>query len=588
MLGHAQKLFQERYGRSPWLHGNSIVSWPTLQRLADLGSPLQLDAVWALRMINGLVEATEEVGLFLCFLFHSARQGHLCVKLTVKGLEPSPHELWRDLVDQNPHVLGGISSIELEQAVISGARQIPLSLVNPSTGILIIDSDRIYLKRFWQQETLVVEHLMRHLSAKLVLALPLDRMAQQLTACVSNGLLHPLQAQAIEQVCQSPLTLLTGGPGTGKTYTAAQLIRLMWDHAPNPEVFRVVATAPTGKAAANLADKLKHTLPPQYTSAVIVKTLHRLLKVRRRGLPLQAHFDADLVVVDESSMIDVGIMGLLLASIQSGTRIVLIGDRDQLPAVEAGGVFADCVAALDGSCVVSLEKCLRTESPEIIQFAANIRSGDVALTQPNDQGAVQVHEWFPNDDGAVQRALKVHMEPLLALPATSAPEALLHLLSQRRILTALRDGPWGVDQLNQRLAQMMRRHGPSMTPILITVNDYSQNLFNGDIGILVRDGHYAHVLFPEGDTWRELPAATLPRYELAYALSVHKSQGSEFDHVFLLLPPRSGVFGREMLYTAATRARKSLHIWTTKEVLQSLVSRPMSRVSGLTDRLGKL
>jgi len=229
-------------------------------------------------------------------------------------------------------------------------------------------------------------------------------------------------------------------------------------------------------------------------------------------------------------MIDAGMMARLFAAVKTGARLVLLGDAEQLPPVEAGGLFVDLTRHEN---VCHLTRCLRTELQEIVSMAEAVKRGEIIPTKP-----------LPS------------LKELVKMEGT--------------ILTPLRRGPYGADALNRRCAAA--RTGP--VPILITVNDRKLGLFNGDVGTL--EGECAR--FSEG---REISKSLLPAYEYAYVLSVHKSQGSEYDAVSILLPPGSERFGREMLYTAITRGRKKVDVYGDPSVVEAIVAKKTPRLSGL-------
>ena len=302
------------------------------------------------------------------------------------------------------------------------------------------------------------------------------------------------QLQAVRMALREPLSIISGGPGTGKSFTAAKLISAFTG--------KIAVAAPTGKATANLRHIPNCTL----------KTLHSLLS-NRRQLPF------DLIVIDEGSMIDAEMMTRLFEQVHDQARLVILGDRDQLPPIDTGHFFSD-LTQMAPTCY--LKKCHRAELKEIVELAASVKRGE-----------------------------KIPFEPL-QLP--EIPDGVT-------LLTPLRKGPFGVDQLNERL----RKSGP--VPIIITEN--ANGLANGETGIL----------YPDWTTTFGLKRTQLPRFEEAYALSVHKSQGSEYDRVYLVVPKGSERFGREMLYTAITRAKKEIRIFADENTLEQCLSQTAARLS---------
>jgi exodeoxyribonuclease V alpha subunit len=324
------------------------------------------------------------------------------------------------------------------------------------------------------------------------------------------------------QRLQGQIEIITGGPGTGKTTLAAKMIREA------PADLRIAVAAPTGKAASRLGSLLGDRAQ--------VGTLHALL-------PKAFYHPADLIVVDEASMIDASMMGRLLSAIKPKGRLVLMGDPDQLPPVESGALFAEMID------IVGARRLTRSHRMEegLLQLADQVRRGILPeLTYATD-------------------------------PLQSAIDGFQLLCPTRE----------GVRRYNEVLRRHFCRRGKPVTlPIIICRNDYENGLFNGEVGqIHCRDGGRVaaddEAVF--GD--RSLPVWMLPSYELAYCLSVHKSQGSEFEKVLLLVPEGSERFGREVLYTAMTRAKSSLEVFGKRADLEEMVARQSVRLSGLKSRV---
>ncbi len=482
-------------------------------------------------------------------------------------------------------------------------------------------------------------------------------------------------------VFRTRFTLITGGPGTGKTTTLARILTLLLGgveadagaHRP-----RIVLSAPTGKAALRVAEALraaKAAPNPEGTmqGTTETATLHRVLGIRLETGTLRHGpdnpIDADWVIVDEASMMDARLMAGLLQALAPQTHLILLGDHRQLASVEAGAVLGDLcrVGDLDafspdvrseyvactgfpirdatlrwtgrpglGDCVVLLRHSRRfpAESPvarlsravETARNAADAERAWTILTSERPTPPARKHSsesrhtlvfYHPapnslrDSHGRPVRALR---ETILEgyrdyLNAESSEDALAAL---RRfcILTPLRYGPYGVERLNRLVEEILslkhittapERLGLRYVltpqtdcyprqPILITRNDYSLRLFNGDVGVIEKgqQGTMACFLHEQG-TYVRLPVALLPPHETAFALTVHKAQGSEFDRVLLLLPPTpSPVMTRELMYTAITRARCRLDIVCSREVFCAAVQRETLRTSGLADRLRAL
>jgi len=434
-----------------------------------------------------LPQGPAKASFFLASLLKSAREGHLCISLD-------------HFSDHNIH---------------EGAAELPPWIFEK---VLVKEGNRYYLKRNWECEQLFLKHLKRLKEQKPALEIPIEWLNQELEKTALNR----EQKQAIQRAASRSLTLITGGPGTGKTFTAATLIRLFHERGAH----EIIVAAPTGKATANM----RHSLG-ELAEKCTLKTLHALLTKKK--------LHADLIVVDEGSMVDAERMASLLSAVKEGSRLILLGDKDQLPPIESGNFFADL--AQEADLVAELHTCLRTELQEIIELAQKVRIGISIPTKP-----------LPD----VKTLLRLIIE------------------SKMHVLTPLRKGPYGVEQLNQQLFREHRKKGDKNIPIMIMVNDPYSQLFNGDVGMLVPEEKCAY--FPGG---RKIPEYLLPRYEFAYVLSVHKSQGSEYEKVMILLPPGSEAFGREMLYTALTRAKRGLAIYSQPGILEALVKNSFHRTS---------
>ena len=407
-------------------------------------------------MIDQLFAQKYGGGEFLAALLASARQGHLCLQ-----------------IDDAVYPSFG----ELDESIKEGAKEID--------PIVVVRGSRYYLRRNFEIEKRFHYHFSR-LSNRQVEAIAFD-----------DDELDPEQLAAVRTSLKQPLSLISGGPGTGKSFTAGKLI------AAFPG--KVAVAAPTGKATANLS----------HIKGCTVKTLHSLLS---RGRQLSY----DLVVIDEGSMIDAVLMTRLFEQIHDEARLVILGDLDQLPPIDTGHFFADLTRMAPCS---YLKKCHRAELQEIVDLASSVRKGEM-----------------------------IPFEPLISLP--EKPDDVT-------LLTPLRKGFYGVEKLNEKYHK--NNHGP--IPIMITEN--AVGFVNGQTGFL----------FADGTTSFGVKQTMLPRFEHAYALSVHKSQGSEYDRVWLLLPKGSERFGREMLYTAITRAKKEIRIFADEEALQQCLKNQVLRLS---------
>ena len=505
----------------------------------------------------------ESVAAFLCHLSMAARQGHLCVVIEGDNIDPDPAVLW--VAPKGGEVAHDYA--KLSAMILDGARQIGDDLLavvdKPPTRMAPVykHGSRYYFQRNWVLET----HFINNYAQLQKTATPYFKV--DVNRVSLDHRLLPEQAQAILHGCSHCLTVITGGPGTGKTYTAGTLLRVLWDHIADPKC-KVVVTAPTGKAAAHLEKSILRAMEGSSSKPVIkAQTLHSLLGVKdNRQVDRHLRIDGDIIIVDECSMIDVWIMGDLMGSIKPGARLIMLGDTSQLPPVEGGSIFSDIVKTLDGG-TTHLSVCQRAELQDIVHVAGLIDKGKsyeviARISWQGGEGIVGIDLSQWNSPLQAQNALvQAATEKYAALSLSEQdPHLLMNQFASFRVLSPVREGRLGVDELNKKIyGECVRRmpRGASMAaPIMITKNDHKLNVFNGDMGVLM--GNYAYLPDRTGASgYRKLAVASLPAYEYAYCLSIHKSQGSEFDAITLVVPEGSDVFGREALYTAATRARVS-------------------------------
>jgi len=363
---------------------------------------------------------------------------------------------------------------------------------------------------------------------------------------------------------------LTGGPGTGKTYTVRYLLQVYQDLCRQVErKASVLITAPTGKAAVSFQQKLQGL-------QVEISTLHRALKItKRKEFSRGQTLFQDLILVDESSMVDLSIWTQLLAAIESGSRAIFMGDPDQLPPVETGMIFQELFRAVPS---ISLKKCMRVESNNLLALAVSVKKGAVDKTYDLLKAGHKEIVFYEFE----------REETLLELPPWKLGTYFKKEFQKNVLLTPCLEGPWGVNTLNEQIEAFYRQeaigHLVKKIPIMITQTDYRQELYNGDVGVLIEDGisNRAYFSSKEGQFLEE---AVLPPYQKAYALSVHKSQGSEYEEVFLFLPEGSQFFGREILYTAITRAKHSLTIFAKKNIVEECLKISGKKHSALSERL---
>lgn len=576
--------------------------------------------------------------LVLC----AAALASLAVAQGHAGFDPAnPQGLLEARVDWPP-------AQEWEQALLA-SRWIgtPASQEEPATTDvpLVYEEGLLYLRRYREYERRLAAGLQR-LAAASPAPVDLAQLSPLFTVLFPQAkTADDLQARAAALALLRPLLLVTGGPGTGKTTTITRLLLMLVAQAEQAglPVPRIALAAPTGRAAERMAESLRKAVAQLRESADVdanlcarlptsASTLHRLLGTLPDQPQFRHHADNpllfDVVVVDEASMVDLPLMCKLVEAVASGARLVLLGDPDQLPSVEAGDVLSavlqaagagDVLSARDAQALsallgevpiiqaeagglhglrVQLQRGYRQAADfHLAPLALAVREGDadlaLALLRSKTLDGVHFHEDSLDPLESHREVLLGHWRSLAEVgdPATALAQA-----GRLRLLTALREGPQGARGLNARIEELLgaRRgnaghfHGRLL---LITENSYRHGLFNGDIGICLRNAQGVLLAwFPgHGETGvREFHPAALPAHESAFAMTVHKAQGSEFDQVWLQLPRQdSRVLSRELVYTALTRARSQLHLGASEAVLRAALARHASRVSGLAARLRK-
>ncbi|HEY0879750.1 MAG TPA: exodeoxyribonuclease V subunit alpha, partial [Zeimonas sp.] len=485
---------------------------------------------------------------------------------------------------------------------------------------LVLDDDALYLQRLWRAEQRLAERV-----AELDVPAPLGEPSA--VAGVVDSLFAPAEAddaqrRALLRALGHRLTLLSGGPGTGKTTTLARLLVAFARLAPDA---RVAFAAPTGKASArlgqSLSDQLARLDPSGELRARLPEagmTVHRLLG-RRAGGAVAApawdqppSLDYDLVLVDEASMLDIEIAAALVSAAGPNVRLVLAGDRDQLASVEAGAVFADLCASA-GDAMVELERNHRQkDAAHIVELAVQVRDASL-LAREGARCGPAPFRWpeaialrRPDPAAIVDDALAAWAEVREAIDARASPALVLAACERHRVLTALRRGPLGSVALNHRIAAAVRRHAgrsgarPStFAPwyagrlVLVTANRPTLGLFNGDVGVCVPGpgadddaGSDLVVAFADAGAPRLFPVAQMPACEDAWAMTVHKSQGSEFESVALVLAPHGHALNtRELVYTGITRARNRLAMWAESDAVEAAALTRTERHGRLAQRL---
>ena len=505
---------------------------------------------------------------------------------------------------------------------------------------LVLEHGLLYLRRYREYERRLALQL-RRIAARVVPETAIERVAPLFATLFPAAHEGDHQARAAALALRRALLLVTGGPGTGKTTTIAKLlaVRIAQANASQQPTLRIALAAPTGRAADRMADSLRravaqmaaHGIEAAWLDALPAQasTLHRLLGTIPDSPRFRHHADHplpfDIVVVDEASMVDLPLMCKLAEAVADGAQLILLGDADQLPSVEAGDVLAAILHAagagdalapddaralhallgdaphdaeadgLHGHRVHLIRGYRQSEALDLAPLAEAVRGGDaeaaLALLRNGELSNVHFHEGI-DDPLQARPGLLAHWR---GLAAAGDPALALQLANRLRLLTALREGPQGARGLNARIEAALsgRRIGapPAWFPgrlLLVVENSYRHGLFNGDVGVCLADAAGTPLAwFPGDGDVRAFHPAALPAHESAFAMTVHKAQGSEFDEVWLQLPRAdSRVLSRELVYTGLTRARTVLHVAGSADVIAAALGRHAGRVSGLGWRLG--
>lgn len=515
---------------------------------------------------------------------------------------------------------------------------------------LILDrQSRLYLYRYWEYENTLAQRIRRlALHAAGAPARRPDKHSVARLFPTADTKEPDWQKIAAVIACIKPFLVITGSPGTGKTTTVARILALRLEQTPSVKL-RIALTAPTGKAAARLQEAIrsaKDTLncEPAIKACIPEKasTVHRLLG-SLPGSPSFRHHEkhrlpVDIIVVDEASMLDLPLLSKLVQAMPENAALILLGDKNQLASVEAGAVLGDicgespphlfsqemireimpteddCLLGHVNSaqtpgihdCIVELRKNYRFTGQSAIgkvSAAVNLGQGSRLLESLKARSYDDVR-WFPLPQ---PHALESTLAPLLLsgfgkyldlVHAAGAWEDIFNAFESFRILCALRQGPFGVTAVNRRIESILAAkrlisvNGACYLgrPVMITRNSPRIRLYNGDVGLILADpdkyGERSAVFRDGPGQFRQFSVQRLPEYETVFAVTVHKSQGSEYDKLLLILSDTdSPVLTRELVYTGITRARKQVLIWSSEDVFISSISRCIQRTSGLRDNL---
>jgi len=591
-----------------------------IQLLTDYGSFSEIDIHFAKLMTRFSGQDIPELFLAAALVSRATAEGHICLDLSSEWGDDSA---WR-------------KSLCSTKVVGRPGDYKPL---------ILDDQSRLYLYRYWQYEKALADDINKRAATPIKdIDVPLFKNGLSRFFPQSQDEETDWQKVSAFVSVMKRLCVISGGPGTGKSTVIAKILALILEQDKANKI-RIALAAPTGKAAARLQEAIKdgkEMLPIEdhIKEAIIAEasTIHRLLGTIP-GSPYFRHnaknpLPVHTVIIDEASMVDLALMSKLAQAIPSNARLILLGDKDQLASVEAGSVLGDiCDTGRIHGFSQKFYDRLKQITGDRIEINSNSSNGPEiqdCVVQLNrsyrfgiDSGIGTVSQTINKGDGSLALSLLKSNNyddvRWKALPRPSAlhkslrdtviqgyksyleisdPMEIFRLFERFRLICVLREGPYGVSALNFLVEQILREENLITIekrwyrgrPVLITRNDYSLGLYNGDIGIILPDPAAnndlrAFFLSPDGSLRRFLPIR-LPVHETAYAMTVHKSQGSEFDETLLLLPDRYiPIMTRELIYTGITRARKSVEVWGIESVFLEAISQRIERASGLRDAL---
>lgn len=530
-------------------------------------------------------ESDDRVALAVALLVRGLRGGSVCVDLATIAASIGADELpW-------PEPAEWLAAVRASK------------LLSQPPVLHLYDDRLLYLDRYWREEKQVCDDLLALLVSRPTVKVPaFERL-------FPAGFEE--QREAAEIALSQAVTVLTGGPGTGKTTTVARLLALLAEQAEltgraRP---RIALAAPTGKAAARLQEAVQREVAKLDAAdrarlgELQAMTLHRLLGSRPDSSSRFRHdrgnrLPHDVIVVDETSMVSLTMMARLLEAVRPDARLVLVGDADQLASVEAGAVLADLVDGLSARADLQVAT-LRTSHRfgEAIGFLADtIRVGDadraLALLRSGDEHIEFIEDHDPAD--RLRSILTPHALRLREAALLGATDAALATLDEHRLLCAHREGPYGVRHWNRQVEKWLSEETgqPAWAewyagrPLLVTANDYGLRVYNGDTGVVVAgpDGLRAVIGGATGPL--DFATSRLGDVETMHAMTIHKSQGSQADDVTVLLPSEdSRLLTRELFYTAVTRAKAKVRVVGSEAAVRAAIGRRAVRATGLRERL---
>lgn len=538
-------------------------------------------------------------------------RGHICVDLPFLAEKPLPIDV------EKPPLC---PSLDIWKSALQG---VVIGKEGDFAPLILDHKNRLYLYRYWEYQHKLAQALKYRLREPVQIAFPHD-LKEQLESLFPHSPETPdwQKIAALVAILKS-FCVIAGGPGTGKTSTVVKMLALL--QMQSEKELHIALVAPTGKAAMRLRQSIiaaKKQLPSAQNVPEETSTIHRFLRPLNEDSPY-FYFNAsrkvpvDVVVVDEASMVDLALMSKLVQALPLSSRLILLGDKDQLASVEAGAVLGDLCDGVTQGFSADFQSQLSKFIPEInllptfpsstpmqdalvllkhsYRFDSKNKIGRLAqvVNEGNADQAIDILKetgneviWLESAEDwkkYAKQGYQTYLQPI------EKPEQILEAFQRFRVLCAHRQGQWGVAYLNRQIEELLgfskRNQHYAYRPVMITQNAYGLRLFNGDTGILLYENQRLIAYFENTDGgYRQLPAARLPVHETAFAMTIHKSQGSEFESVLLILPDKeSPILTRELLYTGITRTKQQLILVGSEKILRSAISTQIQRSSGLHD-----
>ncbi|MCK5662794.1 MAG: exodeoxyribonuclease V subunit alpha [Thiotrichaceae bacterium] len=572
------------------------------------------------RFIDNNIQHATEFCLWLSVLVNvEINRGNVC--LDVSSIPQKSQEL-------------GWTNCPKSSEILTNIKSSPVVGEGDELSPLIFENNKLYLNRYYHNEKNISDSLLRMTQTSNV-----DIDINTINNLFTGSEVPDYQKLAAIISCKHQFSIISGGPGTGKTWAVSKILALLILQQKNKNL-TIKLAAPTGKAAARLSESIQKLRSEMDLGDSIKKqipdeavTLHRLLGIHRYTHRPRYHqqcpLACDVLVLDEASMIDQQMMAVICAALPAHCKLILLGDKDQLSSVEAGSVFADLCGGLIATefnkdqqhwikqlvdydlplhrsnyaladHVVVLQKSHRfDEFSGIGLLAKSINQGDVeqSINQLKTADLFSTVNWSQPVENELPAKLRQqsHETYIPMMQAGSISEA-FKLFHQYQILSAVWSGPTGVDTINSLIESYVKtNHGHENhtefyqgKPIMMTSNVYQYGIHNGDIGIVWPDDNEQLKIWFEQNNgeYRKLSLSQCPEHKTAYAMTVHKSQGSEFKQILLILPyTETAVSTRELFYTGITRAAESVEIWGSEAIIKSTIRQKTLRVSGLMERL---